>query len=178
VNSIKWTTQPANQIAAAALAAILALSLPACGRSGGAEHHSAGTQAAGSPASNLGSGGGAFCGAARKFESDQQVIHQAERAAAQGGSGAGSAAVLQAARDSETTLGTMGILAPSSLKPDMQAVIGGWKPFFDSLIHAQGDMTRVGAGAERSMQATVAQPQFQTVNSYEAQTCHFQPSAH
>lgn len=169
--------------AGAALAAVLVLVLAACGGNGehggrgGIEPHATGSRAA-SPAASLGSGGGRFCAAARRFESDQLVIHQAERASAQGGSAAGNAAVLQAARDSESALATMGAVAPGSLKPDMPVVIGGWRPFFVTLIRAGGDMSKVAAGVEQNMQVTVTQPQFRAVDSYEARACHFQPSAH
>jgi hypothetical protein len=169
--------------AGASLAAMLLLVLAACGGNGvtggggGIEPQATGSRAA-SPASSLGSGGGRFCDAARKFESDQLVIHQAERASAQGGSAAGSAAVLQAARDSEAALATMGAVARGSLKSDLPVVISGWKPFFATLIRARGDMSKVPATVERNMQVTVTQPQFLAVDSYEARACHFHPSAH
>ena len=182
---IKRVERLPGQAAVAALAVTLTLLVAACGGNGdiggggGVEPHMASTKAASSapatsPASNLGSGGGRFCDASRKFESDQQIIHQAERSSAQGS----SAPVLRAARDSEATLITMQARAPGSLQPDMPVVAAGWKRFFDTLIHAQGDMSKVPASVERGMQTTVSQPQFQAVNSYEARTCHFQPSAH
>ena len=185
MNPINRIRRLPGQTAAVTLAATLAVWVAACGGGGdaggggGIEPHvtsstAASPASAGSPASDFGSGGGPFCDAARKFESDQLVIHQAERASAQGG----SAAVLRAARDSEARLATVGTLAPGSLKPDMQVVSSGWKPFFDTLIRARGDMTKVPASVERSMQTTVTQPAFRMVDSYEARTCHFQPSAH
>jgi hypothetical protein len=183
VKSVNATMRSPRALAAAGILTALALTLPACGRTGGEEPHTtnpatgtstANPQAAGTSTANPGSGGGAFCTAARKFESDQAVIHQAERAPGQGD----NSTVLKAAQDSESTLTSLYTLAPVSLKPDVQVTNSGWKPFFDTLIRANGDMTKVPASVEQSMQSTVKQPQFQHVDSYEAQTCHFQPSAH
>jgi hypothetical protein len=178
VKSGNWTTRSSRWLTATGFVAVLALTLPACGRAGGDEHHTTSPQAAGTSTANLGSGSGAFCTAARKFEMDQQVIHQAQRGAAQGGGSATSSSVLQAASDSEKALATMQALAPGSLKVDLQVVTNGWKPFFDTLIRARGDMAKVPATVEQGMQSAVKQPQFQRVNSYEVTTCHFQPSAH
>jgi hypothetical protein len=192
VKSVNATMRSPRAVAAAGILTALALTLPACGRTGGEEPHSthpqatgtsanpqatgtsANPQAAGTSTASLGSGGGAFCTAARKFETDQAVIHQAERAPGQGS----SSAVLKAAQDSESTLTSLYALAPASLKPDVQVTNSGWKPFFDTLIRADGDMTKVPASVEQNMQSTVRQPQFQHVDDYEVQTCHFQPSAH
>lgn len=182
---INWVGRLPGQIAVAALAVTLALLTAACGGSGdiggggGVEPHATSTKAASpapatAPASDLGSGSGPFCAAARRFEGDQHVIHQAERSPAQGS----DAAVLRAARDSEAALITMQAQAPGSLQPDMPVVAAGWKRFFDTLIHARGDMSKVPASVERNMQTTVSERQFRAVNNYEAGTCHFQPSAH
>lgn len=170
---------------AAGLAAALALALSACG--GGDGHNSTATSPSAantySPAASMtttpqaAGGSSTFCTAAKKFETYQAAIHVAERAAAQG-LALNSAAVLSAAKNSESTLTTMEASAPASLKADMQAAGSGWKPFFDKLISAGGDMSKVPAGVESGMQATVRQPPFVHVDQYEAQACHFQPSAH
>jgi hypothetical protein len=171
---------------AAGLAAALALALSACGVGGGDEHNSTATSPSAantsSPAASMtttpqAAGSSTFCTAAKKFETYQAAIHMAERAAAQDHA-LNSAAVLSAAKNSESTLTTMEASAPASLKTDMQAAGSGWKPFFDTLISAGGDMSKVPAGVESGMQATVKQPPFIHVDQYEAQACHFQPSAH
>jgi hypothetical protein len=67
-------------------------------------------------------------------------------------------------------------LAPGFLQPVARAMNSLWKPFFVSLIQAQGDMSKVPGSVEQSLEARVKQPRFRPLTSYESSACRLQPS--
>ncbi len=158
---------------AAAVVVVCALLMASCSsgsHSEGSRSDAPATTTASSATVNRGSGGGAFCNAARQFAKDQAAIqHQASD----------KAAVLRSAQDAERASSMMQSSAPDSLKADVQRMISGFKPFFDALIQAGGAMTKA-LGVQQRLQPTVTSPQFQAatraVDNYEVKACGLSPS--
>lgn len=165
-------TSGCRAVAATATAA-LAISLSACasGSTAQAPSGTAAPLATGSTRAGLSS----FCTAAKNYQADQVAIHRAERPSSRGGTGQASVA-LQAARDSESALASMAALAPGNLKPIVGAVNTLWKPFFDSLIQARGDMGKVSASLEQGLMTKSNKALFRPLTNYEISACHFRPS--
>lgn len=133
-----------------------------------------------SPAAPAGSGSATFCDVARQFSQAQTGIRQSQTAPAGGqpGQASANATALQAARSVEDDIPKLESLAPPSLQGDVQTVVNAWKPFFDAIVQASGDMTKVPASVEQNLTSIGSSPSFQALQTYEVNTCGFSPTGH
>jgi hypothetical protein len=126
-------------------------------------------------------GGQAFCGTARRFNTDQAAVDAAVAQAAHGTPVAQpmASAALRAARDAETTSATLPGLAPASLRAAVRTVTTTWAPFFAAVVRVGGKTTNLPLSAQESLRTVATKPAFQTssraVSAYEARACGLTP---
>lgn len=119
----------------------------------------------------------AFCKTARRYWQERLVVARGEKnmPGNTGQEGTPSLqAQLRAARAIEAALPRLQSTAPANLRAGVRTIVAGEKPYFDALVKANGDQSKLPpTDMARSMSA-LNSPQAKPVTGYWTQTCGIQ----